>query len=139
MGDGDSAHWIQTLEAAKKLGAKTICPGHGPMGGAEVLENQIAFFVELRKEVKKWAGKKPEEVKAAVDQIKENLRKQERIAQYIGTFFAAQVEKVYVEMGGKPFQTASAALDEQKRHADAHGREHVHGVAAKAHSHRPSK
>ena len=104
-GDGDLAKWIQTLEAVKQLGAKTICPGHGPMGGAEVLENQQTFFIELRKEVKKLvdAGKRPDEVKAAVDTIKETLRKQDRIAIYIGSFFPAQVEKAYVEMGGKPF------------------------------------
>ncbi|MBM3834147.1 MAG: MBL fold metallo-hydrolase [Verrucomicrobia bacterium] len=122
MGDGNSEQWIKTLQAAQKLGAKTICPGHGPTGGPEVLEDQIAYFVSLRNEVKKVADKKPEEVKAAVDQIKETLRKNERIARYIGAFFPAQVEKVYVEMGGKPFQTASVTIEDDKLHADSHGR-----------------
>ena len=125
MGDGDSEQWVSTLAAAKKLGAKTICPGHGPIGTGQVLEDQQSFFVELRKEVKKYAGKKPEEVKAAVEDIKAALLKQKPIARYVGDFFPAQVEKVYVEMGGKPFQPKTAALDDHKKHADDHGRELV--------------
>ena len=75
------------------------------MGGSEVLDNQIAFITELRKEVKKLvdAGMKPAEVKAAASLIKEALRKQDNIAIYIGQFFDAQVEKVYTEMGGQAF------------------------------------
>jgi len=105
MGDGDTGEWVQTLEAARKLKPKVICPGHGPRGGSEVLDNQITFLTELRKEVKKLvdAGMKPAEVKAAATMIKETLRQQEPIAIYIGNFFDAQVEKVYVEMGGQPF------------------------------------
>jgi len=103
MGDGDSGEWVKTLEAARKLQPKVICPGHGPMGGPEILDNQIAFFVALRGEVKKLmdAGMKPEEIKASAVLIKETLRKQDNIALYIGQSFAAQVEKIYVEMGGQ--------------------------------------
>jgi glyoxylase-like metal-dependent hydrolase (beta-lactamase superfamily II) len=104
MGDGDSGEWVKTLEAARQLQPKTVCPGHGQRGGPEVLDHQIAFFVGLRREVKKLvdAGMKPQEVKAAAALIKETLRKQENIALYLGSFFDAQVEKVYVEMGGQP-------------------------------------
>src|SRR5262245_19646447 len=58
-GDGHIGQWINTLEAVKKLGAKTIGPGHGSVGGAELLDDQQAYFVELRKQVKKLARKKP--------------------------------------------------------------------------------
>jgi cyclase len=121
VGDGNIEQWIQTLEAVKKLGATTVCPGHGPVGTGQVIEDQLNYFVQLRKEVKKLvdARKKPEEVKAAIDSIKAVLQKQESIAKYVGAFFAAQVEKAYVEMGGKPFQSASAA---QEDHAHAHGK-----------------
>jgi len=51
MGDGDSEQWVKTLAAAKKLGAKTICPGHGPVGTGQVLEDQQKYFVELRKQL----------------------------------------------------------------------------------------
>jgi len=123
MGDGDSEQWITTLAADKKLGAQTICPGHGPMGTAQVLEDQQSFFVELRKEVKKYANKKPEEVKAAVGDIKAALLRQEPIARYVGDSITAQVEKVYVEMGGKPFRPQSASIEERKQHAHEHGSE----------------
>ncbi len=105
MGDGDTGEWVKTLEAARKLQPKVICPGHGPKGGPEVLDNQITFLTALRKEVKKLvdAGMKPAEVKAAATMIKETLRKQETFAIYLGQFFDAQVEKVHVEMGGQPF------------------------------------
>ncbi len=122
-GDGNIEQWIKTLEGAKKLGAKTICPGHGPMGTGQVLEDQQAFFVELTKQVKKYARKPPEEIKAAVDSIKANLEKQPRIAKYVGDFLPAQIEKVYVELGGKPFVAKKAEADEQEHHAQAHGRE----------------
>ncbi len=102
-GDGNITQWIQTLEAAKKLGAKTICPGHGPMGGPEVLDDQQAFFVALLDEVKKYAGKSPAEVEAAVPAIMAELKKNARISRYVGNFLLAQVEKAYIEQGGQPF------------------------------------
>lgn len=127
MGDGNSEKWIQTLEVAKQLGAKMICPGHGPSGTAQVLDDQQEFFVQLRKAVKKFARKKPAQVKNAVPEIKASLQKQERIARYVGDYFGAQVEKVYVEMGGKPFSKDAAGVSAQHDHAHAHGRElHSH-------------
>jgi glyoxylase-like metal-dependent hydrolase (beta-lactamase superfamily II) len=123
VADGDTAQWVNTLEAAKKLGATIVCPGHGPRGAATVLEDQQVFFIELRKQVKKYAHKKPEEVKAAVDTIKTALQKKDRIARYVGNGLAGQVEKVYVEMGGRPWVSQQAAAEEHWTHAEAHGRE----------------
>jgi len=120
-GDGSIADWIRTLDAAKKLGAKTVCPGHGPVGGAELLDDQQAYFIALTEQVKKLSGKDPSEVKAAVSEIKEALQKQERIARYVGTFLEAQVEKVFVEMGGKTFLPKTAAACDHTEHAIAHG------------------
>ncbi len=124
VGDGNIEQWIRTLEEARKLKPKIVCPGHGPMGGPEILEDQQGFFVALRNEVKKLADAKktPDEVKAAADSIREALRKNDRIARYIGGSFAAQVEKAYVEMGGQPFTDKQAANEEHWRHAAAHGR-----------------
>ena len=75
-GDGDIGEWIKTLEAAEKLGAKVICPGHGPMGNGDVLTDQKNYFIELRRQVKKFARRKPEQLKAAIDQIKAALLQQ---------------------------------------------------------------
>jgi cyclase len=120
-GDGNIEQWIKTLDGAKKLGAKIVCPGHGPIGTAETLEDQQTFFVELRKQVKKVVRKKPDEVKAAIPQIKAALEKQPRIARYVGDSLMGQAEKVYIEMGGKPFTPKAATLDEHQEHAHAHG------------------
>ncbi len=55
-GDGNIGDWIKTLEAVKKLGAKTVYPNHGPVGGAELLDDQHAYFTALTDEVKKLTG-----------------------------------------------------------------------------------
>jgi cyclase len=119
-GDGDTGEWVKTLEAAKKLGAKLICPGHGPRGSDQLLIDQQAFFVELRKQVKKYRRKNPEAVKNAVEQIRMALLSDPQISRYVGEFLSAQIEKAYIEMGGKPFLTKTAAAEQH--HASAHSR-----------------
>lgn len=135
MGDGNSSEWIKTLEAAKKLGASTICPGHGPMGGPEILEDQQNYFVALRQQVSELKGRKPEEVKAAVPQIKAALQGQPRIARYVGDSISSQVEKVWVEQGGKAFQSAAEQAETQHNHAHHHGHEPGHDH----HDHKPQR
>jgi glyoxylase-like metal-dependent hydrolase (beta-lactamase superfamily II) len=102
-GDGNIGEWIKTLEAVKKLGPKIICPGHGPIGGSELLEDQQAYFRALLDEVKKFSGREPAEIEAAVPEIMAALKKNERIARYAGNFLPAQVEKAFIEQGGKPW------------------------------------
>ena len=121
-GDGDTGEWVKTLEAAKRLGAKIICPGHGPRGTGQLLPDQQAFFVELRNQVKKYRRKSPEVMKNAVEQIRLALVSDPQIARYVGDFLSAQIEKAYVEMGGKPFLTKTAALEAEQHHASAHER-----------------
>jgi cyclase len=103
MGDGDSGAWVKTLEAARVLKPRLICPGHGPMGGPEILDNQISFISNLRAEVQKLrdGGMKAAEIKAAGAMIKEALRKQEAVGMYIGPSFDAQVEKVYTDLSAR--------------------------------------
>ena len=105
------------MEAAEKLGAKTICPGHGPVAGGELLGEQRSYFIELRKQVKKHWNRKPPEMKARVEAIREVLLKQPRIAKYVGESFPAQVEKVYTEMGGKAFPSVKSSADSGDQHA----------------------
>ena len=49
------------------------------------------------------------------------MDKQERIARYVGNFFPAQVEKVFVELGGKPFLPKTASVDDHADHGVAQG------------------
>jgi len=125
VGDGDIAKWIGTLDAAKKLGAKVVCPGHGPKGEANVLDDQQAFFRQLREAVgaRVHARKSGREVYAAITEIRDTLRSQPQIARYVGNDgIAAQIEKVYVEMTGHGFPDdvkASHAARVRHRHSHA--------------------
>src|SRR4051812_10293733 len=82
--DGDILHWIDTLAAAQKLGAEKICPGHGPSGAGDVIEDQRNYFIVLRDGVKGWkdAGKSVAQAKEGVDALKESIRKNEKLARY---------------------------------------------------------
>lgn len=128
-GDGSITEWIDTLERAKQLKPRLVCPGHGPIGGPEMIENQQAYFKALHAAVKKLvdAKKTPEEVKAEVERIKGELDAQEPIRKYLSASFPQHVEKVYVELGGEPFDGAQAAAEEKFRHAMAHARAHLNG------------
>jgi phosphoglycerate dehydrogenase-like enzyme/glyoxylase-like metal-dependent hydrolase (beta-lactamase superfamily II) len=57
MGHSDSASWIRVLDKALQLDVKYVCPGHGPLGGKDVLEKQRRFFIELRNQVQKGIAK----------------------------------------------------------------------------------
>lgn len=104
-GDGNIGEWIKTLAAAQKLGAEKICPGHGPSGPGSTLVDQRNFFIALRDGVKAWkeGGKTAAQAKGAVPELKESIRKDENLAKYIGSFFEAQAEKAWTELGGEAF------------------------------------
>jgi len=51
MGECDIQNWIDTLKNLEKLGIKTVCTGHGPMAGHEVLGKLAKYFTDLRDEV----------------------------------------------------------------------------------------
>ena len=106
-GDGDIGAWIETLRAVQALGPKVICPGHGPMGGPEVLEDQIQFFIKVRAEAKALldAGKTPAEAKDSVEHVIDRLRSNTRIQRFVGKYLSAQLEKAWKEMGGAAFPT----------------------------------
>lgn len=104
--DSDIGKWINVLETAKKLGAQKVCPGHGPMGGPEIIADQEAYFVELRRAVGQFvtAGTSAAGVLAAVPGLAKQLRKDGHFGRFVPSdfYFTAHVEKVYVELGGVP-------------------------------------
>ncbi|MEW6130980.1 MAG: MBL fold metallo-hydrolase [Acidobacteriota bacterium] len=124
-GDGHVEKWIATLDAAKKLGAKTICPGHGMFATESLLNDQQAFFASLREAVGKLVnGKKSaQQIKDSVGQISDQLKANRQIARYVsnGTL-AEQVEKVFNEMTGESFPASqkTSRLD-RDLHAHSHG------------------
>jgi glyoxylase-like metal-dependent hydrolase (beta-lactamase superfamily II) len=104
-GNATVAEWIKTLEVAKALGAEIVCPGHGPVGGPEIIVDQQQFFIELTKRVQalRTANQTPAEAKAAVPAMIEDMKKIPNIARYVGGGLEGQAEKVWTELGGAAF------------------------------------
>lgn len=127
--DGDVGKWVDTLDAAKKLGAKIVCTGHGPRSSATVLDDQQAFFKALREQVGTLMAKnEPEDAKGQIEAIRASLKANAQIARYVsergpgdGDSFPSQVEKVYQELTGKRF---AALAHEQQLARNAHARSH---------------
>jgi glyoxylase-like metal-dependent hydrolase (beta-lactamase superfamily II)/type 1 glutamine amidotransferase len=51
LGECDIQNWIDTLKFLDKLEVKTVCVGHGPVAGHEVLGNLANYLTNLRDEV----------------------------------------------------------------------------------------
>ena len=127
VGDGDIRKWIDTLAAARKLGARAIGPGHGPRGAQNVLDEQRAYFVALRDEVGRALrrGADPKPPSELVDQVFRAVTANVRIARYASKGgITAQVDKVHRELTGKSLVTGRSA-SEHARHHHAH----QHGAA----------
>lgn len=131
MGDGDAGKWIATLDAARKLGARIVCTGHGPRSAATVLDDQQAFFKALIEQVGKLtAHRSPEGAKSQVEPIRATLRGNPQIARFVGVAgagwdpFPSQVEKVYQELSGTRL---TALVEPSPRARHAHAR--AHGLA----------
>jgi cyclase len=98
--------WIAALEGAKKLGAIRVCPGHGPIGGPEIIADQEEYFVELCRGVRALMDQDPSlaAVQAAAPALAARLRKNPQIARFVPSdhYFAAHAEKAGEELGGRP-------------------------------------
>ncbi len=125
VGDGDVQKWIATLEAAKKLGAQTICPGHGARGMQNVLDDQQRFFQALSASVGKrvTAKQTPQQIFEAVSTIHQEIAAEPQIQRYVSKDgLPAQVEKVLTEMTGQGFPPSTKASQHARllhRHAHA--------------------
>ena len=129
VGDGDVGKWVETLEAAKKLGARIVCTGHGARSVASVLDDQQAFFKALREQVGAlMAQKSSAEARAQIEPIRAALKANSQVARYVGDrggagdSFPAQVEKVYLELtGNKLAELTNHGLLARQAHARSHG------------------
>jgi len=124
VGDGDVGKWIATLDAAKKLGAEIVCPGHGARSVNTVLEDQQAFFKALQDQVGSRMGNvSPDQTKTEIEAIRSALKANAQIARYVSDsgLFPSQVQKVYEELNGKKL---AALWDEPYLARHAHARSH---------------
>ncbi len=123
VADGDIRDWIATLAKARKLEPRTVGPGHGPLADGTVLADQQAYFEELSRLVAaaKNQVENAAEMEVLVPALREEVVKKTSIARYVGDGFAAQIEKVWVEMGGEAFSFSPLALhrEEHERHHGA--------------------
>jgi len=103
MGDGNSIDWLKTLDAAKMLKPKIMCPGHGARADAGLIDDQKAYFTALHNVVKPMVKKKRtlEQVRAAVKEIQAKVEKNKRIKRYVGKRFGEQIEKIYGDYTGQ--------------------------------------
>ncbi len=129
VGDGDVGMWVQTLEAARKLGAGVVCTGHGPRATGTVLDDQQAYFKALREQVGAlMARQSPEEAKSKIETIRAALKSKAQIARYVGERgagwdpFASQVAKVYQELTGRKLASVAGTPElARAAHARSHG------------------
>ena len=68
-GDSNTESWIAVLSAMDELGVKQVAPGHGELGGKELLATQRRYFVELRAAIRKAidAGQTLDQIKKEID------------------------------------------------------------------------
>jgi cyclase len=132
VGDGDTGQWVATLDAARKLGAKIICTGHGPRSTETVLDDQQAFFKALREQVGAVMTNVPADqakaqTKEKIETIRATLKSNAQIARYVSDRggsddgFPSQVAKVYQELTGNKL---AALLHDPHRARHAHARSH---------------
>ena len=102
--DCDLSGWIGVLGEASALGAERVCPGHGPIGGPEVIRDQKAYLAGLRQAVAGMvaSGKTLAQARQAAPAVAADLRQDPHIARFVPTdrYFADHVEVAYGQLAG---------------------------------------
>ena len=95
LGDAHIANWPAVMKGALGLKPKHVLPGHGPAGGKEILEGEMAFMQELNALVEAGvkAGKTPEEIA--------KVKLSDKVKNWVGSSFAGQVKDTYLEQTKK--------------------------------------
>ena len=105
--DGNVGNWPKVIQAAQKLNATRVLPGHGEPGGREVLAGQERFMTELQKAVKSaiGQGKKLDDLVEKKDgkPVKASVQLPDSVKNWVGPSLPAQVQDTYEEITqGKP-------------------------------------
>jgi cyclase len=119
MWDAHVLSWINVLEQVQGLGAKTVVPGHGPIGDASTIVGQRAYLIALRDGVRKIIanGGDAASVRAAVPQMRKALLADPRIARWTIVndtilpellSLSVQMGRFYTELSGKPYLVAGS-------------------------------
>jgi cyclase len=99
-GQGDSAEWLQALARVRALAPVTIVPGHGPVGGMEIVDALESFLQRLREGVATLMGegRSKAEVATRMLYLLDEYRIEERWRKRTERSFRTSVAKVYEEM-----------------------------------------
>ena len=116
MGDGNSLDWPKTLDAAKALKPKTICPGHGAMADGSLIDDQKAYFITLQNQVRPLVKKKPslEQLSGQAEAIRAKVLKNKKISRYVGNKFADQLKKIYGDFTGQTLGRLDVVKESRK-------------------------
>ncbi len=106
-GDGNTGNWPNVIRHVKKLDIEHVLPGHGPAGGIEIVNGQLAFFEELNRAVEKEfkAKRKLEDVVTVKDGagVATTVKLSDAVQNWVGGGFPEQVRVRWEELAqGKP-------------------------------------
>jgi cyclase len=99
MGHGNSKEWLNALTFIRKLGVKTIVPGHGELCDRETLERLSEYIRQMRMQVRTLylAGRSKTETASRVDLLN-FFPVPDKDRQKIRKRFKASIGRVYEEL-----------------------------------------
>jgi glyoxylase-like metal-dependent hydrolase (beta-lactamase superfamily II) len=104
-GHANIANWPNVLAQARKLDVKTVLPGHGGPGGADLIDGEARFMTELYKAVQSEMarGRKLEEVVTlkGTQPSATSVKLPDSVSKWVGNPLPAQVRDAFVEMREK--------------------------------------
>lgn len=94
LGDSNLVNWARILDRVMRMKIDKVLPGHGPIGGKDVVRNQRDFLLLLRAAVERdvKAGKKLEEINPTLPDSVKN---------WIGPSLKSQIQVAYREITEK--------------------------------------
>jgi glyoxylase-like metal-dependent hydrolase (beta-lactamase superfamily II) len=100
-GDANIGNWPKVLRSAQQLGVDQVLPGHGVLGGKEILDGQIQFMAELYKAVQNGisAGRTLQEL--APPNGKPTIKLPDSVKRWSGNSLSAQIKDAYEEISQK--------------------------------------
>jgi len=92
--DADFDHWPRVLQAASRLDARHLLPGHGSPGGPEILTGQAQFLAALAEAIDRGIREHSEPA-----QIAAALRLPDSLQPWASSFMAEQIKQILALRG----------------------------------------